>query len=51
VGSWVAEALVHPRKGVGGFAWSYPRRSFVIMANLARTYGRTLGHPEAINIT
>ena len=49
-GSWVTETLMHPRKGVHGFAWSYPRRSFVIMANLARMFGKTLGLPEAINV-
>jgi len=41
---------MHPRKWVRGFAWSYPWRSFVIMANLAYTYGKILGHSEAINV-
>jgi len=46
----VTEALMHPRKWVCGFSWVYPRRGFVIMANLARMFGKTLGLPEAINV-
>jgi len=46
----VTEALMHPRKWVCGFSWVYPRRGFVIMANLSHTYGKTLGHPETTNV-
>jgi len=49
-GSWVAEVFIPSEKGVHGLAWSCLRRSFVILANLAHTYGKTLGHPEAINV-
>ena len=46
----VTEALMHSRKRVHSFPWSYPKRSFVIMANLARMFGKAFGLPEVIYV-